>query len=407
MMMKSLITLPLMLLVLSGTAYQVYAAFCVRDFFGRRRRSSPVKRPLPPVSVLKPMKGMEPGMQENVTSFLLQDYPQYEVLLGFSDPDDNAIRHLQEIAATGSKRVQVVVSTETVGANRKVSNLHGLAGSSHYPLLAVSDADMKADSLYLRDIVGEYLSGTNVGLVTCLYKISDPRTTGTALESLCIALDFLPSVLVARRLEGITFGLGASLLVPRDALESIGGFPALADYLADDYQLGNRLAKKGYTIVLSRVVLEDVAGPMSLGDFLVHQLRWARTYRASRPAGFAGYGMTYCLFFGALLIAVQPNALSFVLAGLALGSRLTLGSIVQRHVIKTRRWLRWLILLPAKDLISFLIWGWSFVGSRVTWRDRSYRIIQEGKIVEEGADGSGGIGSLPNVPLRRKPESGV
>ena len=145
--------------------------------------------------------------------------------------------------------------------------------------------------------MGEYMQGKKTGIVTSLYKTSRRASVGSALESLTIAVDFIPSVLVARRMDGIGFGLGASILISKDTLRDIGGFAAVADYLADDYQLGYRCAQKGYENVLSGYVVENRVGRMEIGEYLLHQLRWARTYRASRPKGFAGYGITHIFPF--------------------------------------------------------------------------------------------------------------
>lgn len=378
-------TITLRLLILTGGVYQLFSFFCVRDFFSRRRSSAgPVR--FTPVSILKPMKGLEPEYERNISTFCRQDYPVYEVLLGFSESDDGAAARVAGAlipALPGD--VRVVASSRNAGTNRKVCNLQGLTDAARYPLLAISDSDMRVNSSYLRDIVREYYSRDDVGMVTCLYKISDPRSLGAALESLTIALDFMPAVLTARRLEGVTFGLGASMLVSKKALAEIGGLPAIADYLADDYQLGNRIWKRGYTIVVSHVVLETVAGSMSVRDFIRHQIRWARTYRASRPGGFAGYGITHVFPFALLLFVLHgPTALTLSALAAALGLRFALAGLVGSRVMRSRRWIKWLPLLPVKDLAGFGIWAWSFLSSTVSWRGRSYRILKNGRMVEEG-----------------------
>jgi ceramide glucosyltransferase len=338
-----------------------------------------------PVSLLKPMKGIDHEFKENLLSFCRQEYPEYEVLLGFSGSDDGAAAKIREsVIPSVDSRVRFVTSGKDLGANRKVSNLQGLVDAAHYQLLAISDSDMRADSSYLLNIVTEYFSDRKAGLVTCLYKITRPVSLGSGLESLAIALDFIPSVLVARRFEGVTFGLGASMLVSKQGLSEIGGLQAIADYLADDYQLGNRLWKKGYRIVLSRVVLETITGPLSIRDHVLHQLRWARTYRASRPRGYAGYGVTH-IVPGALLLLILsgPNVFTVSLLGAVLLVRLGLASVIYTKVIRSRQWLAWLPLFPIKDLFSFGIWVWSFFSRTVTWRGRSYIIGEEGKMVEK------------------------
>src|SRR5208283_1040323 len=300
-MTQNIPVIPLLLVISSGV-YSLLALFCVIEFF-RPGKLELKDISQAPISILKPLSGKDPELYENIQSFCSQNYPEYEVLLGVTDPNDAALNVAEKLQRQSA--VKIVVNERSLGANRKVSNLNGLADAAHYPLLAVSDSDMRVDSSYLEHIAGEYFSGENTGLVTSLYKISNPVSAGAAFESLTIALDLIPSVLVARRLEGVTFGLGASMLFSREALNAIGGFEAIADYLADDYQIGNRLWQKGYKIILSRYVLEDRAGAMSIAGHLKHQIRWARTYRACRPKGFLGYGITYVFPISCLLLIQQ------------------------------------------------------------------------------------------------------
>jgi ceramide glucosyltransferase len=371
----------LILLLLCAGGYQIFSLYCVLDFF----RGGDDEAALPnriPISIIKPLKGIDPGFGENLRTFCNQDYPEYEVLLGFSDPADVAIPRVKGmLASLPDCNVRMVISEGRPFVNRKVSNLEGLAESARHPMLAISDSDMRVDRYYLARSVAEYLSVPNVGLVTSLYKISKPESIGAALESLTIALDFIPSVLVARKLEGITFGLGASLVLSKKALEEIGGFSLIGDYLADDYQLGNRLWKQGFKVILSRYVIENVAGPMSIIDYCRHQLRWARTYRASRPKGFAGYGVTHLITISLLFYIVEGlSALSLSILGAAVMVRYGLMYVIQRKVIHKRQWLKWFLLVPIKDILGFSIWAWSFMGRKVRWRGSMYRILKDGKL---------------------------
>ncbi len=373
----------LTVIIAAGCGYSLYALFCMSRFFSPGKGSAGEVVHIP-VSVLKPVKGLDPGFRENIESFCRQDYPEYEVLLGFTDENDEAMEAALEIAHSApGGRVRVVVSNERLGVNLKVSNLQGLLKGARYPLLVISDSDMRVGEDYLNAIVSEYRSGGDTGLVTSLYKISNPLSSGAALESLTIALDFIPSVLVAGRLEGITFGLGASMLLSKAAIDEIGGLKSIADYLADDYQIGNRIWKKGRRIVLSRYIVEDIAGDMSVSDYFVHQLRWARTYRASRPWGFFGYGITHIIPLSLLLIAAcGPTVYSLSVLSAAVLLRLLLAWTVYRYVIGSRRWLRWLYLLPVKDACAFAIWAWSFAGRKVFWRGASYLIGKGGILIQ-------------------------
>jgi ceramide glucosyltransferase len=377
----------LALLVVAGVIYNLFAIYCVAGYFDdRRRRTEGI--PYPPVSILKPVKGLDPGFRENVESFCNQDYPEYEVIIGFVGEGDEAIFAARELVDAYPGKVRIVTTVQKTGANEKVSNLKELIGAARYPLVAVSDSDMKVDERYLKTVVEEYLNKDKVGMVTSLYKISSPATVGSAFESLAISVDFISSVLVARRLEGISFGLGASMLFPTQALRDAGGLEPIADYLADDYQIGNRIAAAGYRIRLSQYLIEDAVGDMDVISHLSHQVRWARTYRASRPRGYFGYGFTHLFFFACLLPFFGGPACSIVsIIGCALALRFLLAAVIYQKVILRRDWLKWLFLLPVRDLLAFGIWAWSFAGNKVSWRGKDYRIERGGKIGSIADDG--------------------
>ncbi len=370
----------LILFVLAGIVYTALSIFSVSRFF------SPVKYggdpALMPVSVIKPLKGADPELIENIRSFCGQDYPEYEVLLGVSEHDEETLAEADRIVRSlPGCDIRVVISSGDIGANRKVSNLQGLFDAAKYQLLAISDSDMRVGPDYLKNIVSEYQRDENTGLVTSLYRISNPQSPGAALESLNIGLDFIPSVVVAGQLEGITFGLGASMLVSKESVESIGGFRELAGYLADDYQLGNKLWMKGAGIVLSDYLIEDVVGRMSLSEHITHQLRWARTIRASRPLGSLGYGITHVLPFSMMLTIVRAaDPLSISILCSVIFIRISLAIVLLRKGVLQAGWIKWLILLPVKDCLSFGIWIWSFLGSSVLWRGEKYQILRGGRI---------------------------
>ncbi len=383
----TILSILFLILIVPGCLYALFSLLCVLGFFkgsgGPRKGPPPTDRKLPAISALKAIKGLDSSCAENLSSFCAQDYPCYEVLFGFRDHDDPAIPFAEAIAASATCDARVVIKHEGSGTNQKALNLQALADEARYPMLALSDSDMVVDRHYLRQIVAEFQDNGKTGIVTSLYKISSPASFGSALESLNIALDFIPSVLVARRLEGVTFGLGASILISREALRDIGGFEAVADYLADDYQIGFRLWKKGYTNIISRYVIENRIGPMSFAGHLKHQLRWARTYRASRPWGFLGYGITHIFTFALLFFCIRPGAASALTAALVLAFRYALAFVMYKKVIRAKGWLKTLFLLPLKDVLSFLVWLWSFAGSTVTWRGIRYRVIPGGKMVKE------------------------
>jgi ceramide glucosyltransferase len=249
-------------------------------------RSAHSTQPLPPVSILKPLKGTDPEMYESLRSHCLQDYPEYEIIFGVSDPHDRAVELVTRLRAEFPQRaIQLFICGRDLGANAKVSNLAQMLAPARYEHLIVGDSDIRVEPDYLRRVMAP-LSEPHVGLVTCLYRGIPARTLGSQLESLGISTDFAPGVLAARQLEGgIRFGLGSTLAFRRSDLDAIGGFEALVDYLADDYEIGKRLADRGVKVELSEVVVETFLPAYTLSQFVDHQLRWGRTVRDSRRAG--------------------------------------------------------------------------------------------------------------------------
>jgi ceramide glucosyltransferase len=375
-----LLEIVLGLLIIAGSAYWLIAIYAVNRFFKPATINS--ASPVTPVSILKPLKGIDPELTENIKSFCDQKYPAYEVILGLNRPDDEethaACRVVKSVPFTNLKMVS---SNIELGVNQKVSNLQGILDEAHNGLVVLSDSDMRVDRDYLNTIVSEYQGSEDIGMVTCLYKISNPTSAGAAFESMSITLDFLPSVLVAERFEGVSFGLGASMIFSKKTLDEIGGFKAVADYIADDYQIGNRISKKGLKIVISKYIVENVTGHMSFAEYFRHQLRWARTVRVSRPGGYFGSGISHVIPFATFLCILRgADIVSMSALGLAVLLRLILAALVYRKVIRSREWLKWLVILPVKDIGSFLIWIGAFVGSNVSWRGSAYKIINDGRI---------------------------
>lgn len=370
----------LSLIILLGSLYALFSLFCIVEFFRQSKVAQAEPEPAyPPLSVLKPMKGVDPEWRDNVASFVTQDYPEYEVLLGINDARDEGLTLAREMAGSYAPKVRVVIHASNLGSNPKVSNLQGLIAEARHLLLLISDSDIRVGRGYLKQVVREYLATERVGIVTCLSKITRAHTVGAALESLTTTADFIPSVLSARRLEGVTFALGPSILLSKQALEEIGGLAAFADHLAEDYMIGNCLWKRNYRNILSSHLIEYVVGRMSVRAYLVHQLRWARTYRACRPAGFLGYGITQIFPFALLFLAlhgasvVSLSAIAVVLA-LRYGTALMVAGMAGYN----RQWFRWLWLLPAKDILSFGIWLWCFLGSHIFWRGHHYKLLKGG-----------------------------
>ena len=275
----------------SSSIYYLVCLWSAAKFLRERKAGGEACTPdLPPISILKPLKGTDPEIDESFRSHCLQDYPQYELIFGVSDPDDPAIESVKELQRKfPGRRIQLVVSPKILGANVKVSTLAQMLAEARYDYLIVNDSDIRVQPDYLRRVTAP-LADLRVGMVTCLYRGVAGATLGSRLEALGISTDFCASVLAARQLEGgIRFGLGSSLAFRRAELEKIGGFASFVDYLADDYELGRRMAGLGLKVELSDVVVETYLPAYSLGEFFAHQLRWARGVRDARR-GLHGFG---------------------------------------------------------------------------------------------------------------------
>ncbi len=327
-----------------------------------------------PVSILKPLKGTDPEMYESFRSHCLQNYGEYEIIFGVSDPADPAVELVERLKREFPQReIRLVFCSENLGANTKVSNLVQMLRTGRYDHLIVNDSDIRVEPNYLRRVTAS-LANSEVGLVTCLYRGIANATLGSRLESLGISTDFCAGVLVARQIEGIRFGLGSTLAFRLRDLEAIGGFEALADYLADDYQLGVRIAERGFKVELSDVVVETFLPRYSIPDFFSHQLRWARTLRDSRFWGYVGLGLTFGLPWALLTLLLSGGAW-WAWGLLALTSAMrVVAALAAGRALQDRQVLSSLYLLPLRDLIAFLVWIVSFTGHKIHWRGDSFHL---------------------------------
>jgi ceramide glucosyltransferase len=336
---------------------------------------------LPPVSILKPLKGTDPEMYESFRSHCLQDYPEYEIIFGVSDPEDPAIESMKKLQHEfPERRIILVFCPKILGSNVKVSNLVQMLTAARYDYLIVNDSDIRVRPDYLRRLVAP-LANPASGLVTCLYRGVACATLGSRLEALGISTDFCPSVLAARQLEGgIRFGLGSTLAFRRSDLEKIGGFASFLDYLADDYEVGKRIADLDLRVELSKVVVETFLPPYRLRDFLAHQLRWARGVRDARRGGHFGLVFTFGLLWALLAVAASGGAVwAWGALFFTLFLRLMVAVSVGRGVLEDKQILKSLWLIPLRDLVAIFVWIASLGGHTVTWRGDLFR-LERGKL---------------------------
>jgi ceramide glucosyltransferase len=327
------------------------------------------------ISILKPVRGRDPHFYQAIRSHALQDYPAFEILFGVASPDDPALDDIQRLIAEFPDRQIRIVTAQTTMANAKVGVLADLADQALYPLLLINDSDIHVPPDYIRQVAAA-IEQPGTGLVTCLYRAQADAVPGR-WEGLGIATEFVPSVLVARLLHAAEFACGATMLLRAADLARIGGFASIGDYLADDYQLGQRICSLGTRISFAPCIVDTHLGSEGWGQAWRHQLRWSRTIRVSRPGGYFGYVITHATFWALLALAAGawPAAL------FALSARIAGGLCAAGLVLRDAAALRRFYLIPLRDLWGFAIWLCGLIGTTVDWRGERLRISPDGKIL--------------------------
>ena len=375
----------LLLLALAPYVFYVLASVAAARFFRHEPGASPPPSAAlfaPPISILKPIRGLDRETYESYASFCAQDYPKFEILFCVTDETDPAIPIIQKvIAAFPQRSIRLLVGSEPVGVSDKVNKLCRMAREARYDLLLVSDSDVRVDPGFLRAIAAPF-ADPQVGGVTCLYRGLTDGSLAADLEALGNSADFAPGVLAAWLLGGkkIDFMLGAVMATTKQNLATIGGFEAIADYFCDDYELGNLLARRGFRVELCRHIVSIVYPHQSISEAFRHQLRWNLSVRFSRPAGHLGLIFTQGLFWTIVATAIAPGWLAYAYptayallrtdAALSVGARGMGDQLVRR-----KGW-----LLPIRDAFAFFVWLVSFFPRRIHWRDRKF-MIREKKLI--------------------------
>jgi len=339
----------------------------------------------PPVTLLKPLCGIEPGLEAHLTSFFEQQYPNYEIIFGARHEDDPALKIARRISARyPSVPVEIVITGEPWRPNAKVCSLVKMYAHARHDYLIISDSDVTVAPSYIADVVQPLLNPKN-GMVTCLYRGLPTGGTWAKLEALGMSVEMTAGAIVANLLEGMKFALGPTMAIRRDALEALGGFEPLADYCADDYVLGREVAETGRQVVMSQHVIDHVVINRKFACSMYHQIRWMKSTRFSRRAGHAGTAMTFAMPFG-LLAFVAAGALHQWM----LGAGLLSAAIVNRMVLSLAAgWgvvgdpmaLRLAWLYPLRDLMGFAFWCASYSGREIVWRGDWYRLEHGGLMV--------------------------
>jgi ceramide glucosyltransferase len=377
------------LVTLCGLAYLLLALWSARNFARRWRQSvsDTTAAHTPDVSILKPVKGVDPSMYAGFVSHCHQQYAgAFEIVFGVSSLDDPAASEVERLQQEFPDcAIRLVECRERLGTSGKVSNLVQMLREARYSHIVINDSDICVSPLYLARVMAPF-ADPRVGMVTAPYlgrcvPAARGITLWSKLEALGIATDFMPGVLTARKLEGgLRFGLGSTLAMQRSALEQAGGIEPLVEFLADDYELGRRIAAAGYRVELCAEVVETTVPAYDFRGFWDHQLRWSRSTRDSRKLGYIGLGITYALPWAVLnCVATGFQLWSFTLLSIVLLARVSVALTVGVGILRDPQVLRDLWLLPFRDLWGLIFWIWSFAGDTVVWRGERFR-LQNGRI---------------------------
>lgn len=370
----------LVLLTLGGLAYLVLALWGARAFSRWvRRRAGDVDAAefAPGVTVLKPLKGVDARMYEGLASHCRQGYPgAYQLVFGVSSAEDPACAEVERLGREfPGVAMRLVVCPERLGTSGKVSNLVQMLRVATYDFVIVNDADIAVSPFYLTRVMRGFAE-ERVGMVTAPYVGRAGAGVWSKMEALGISTDFIPGVLTARLLEGgIRFGLGSTLAMRRSALARAGGFEAVLECLADDYELGARIAAAGFRVELCGEVVETTVPAYDFAGFRDHQMRWARSTRDSRRWGYVGLGVTFCVPWAVFAFLASGFALwSVALLSMVMLARVAVALAVGVGVLGDGQVLRDLWLLPVRDFFGLAFWVWSFAGDTVVWRGERFRL---------------------------------
>lgn len=371
-------------LVILSAVYWLAALAAVALY--RRPRSAPSGL-TSPVTILKPLRGDDGQLYQNLRSFCRQDYRDFEIVFGVHHLHDPAVAVVERLRREfPGLELKLVADSRTIGTNRKVSNLANLVRHAKHDTLIVADSDMRVDPGYVRAVVGP-LEDPRVGLVTCLYRGVAPRGIASQLGAMFINEWFLPAALVGTHVERLRHAFGATIACRRDTLRSVGGFEAIADQLADDYMLGWLVSGLGLRVVLVPYVVENVVTERNLRTLLVHELRWARTFRTLRPVTYCCSLLTYGIPLSVLWLAAsggsRPACVATALhVGLRIVGRLGLHRALGQPAPWSGTW-----LVPIRDVVSFVVGIVSFLGRTVRWHDEPFHVHRDGRLERRGAIG--------------------
>jgi len=340
---------------------------------------------LPPVSLLKPVHGLEARLQENVESFFRQDYPAYEILFAADTEDDAALGVVREVAARYPRiPCRIIVNGRPPWPNPPAYSFARMTEMAAHDILVTSDSDVAVSPNYLREVVPPLLD-PQVGMLTCLYRGKNAGGFWSGLDAIGMSVEMSAGVVTTNLLEGMKFGLGPTIVARKDSVEKIGGYSVLGEYFSNDFVIGNLIEKAGYRVILSRHVIDHVVPPMTFRRMWERQVRWAKSTRWSRPKGHLGTGLIFAMPYGILgflaAVAMGHVALGAALLGAAIANRLIESLVIGWGVVRDLRALQSPWLYPVRDLLGFAVWCASYLSKHAIWRDSRYELVAGGKIV--------------------------
>jgi ceramide glucosyltransferase len=339
----------------------------------------------PPLSLLKPLHGDEPGLEANLATFFEQDYPEYELLFCARSEADAGLAIARRVA---SRYPQVTARFFSTGElryiNAKVHSLEAMTAAAKHPILVISDSDVRVAADYLWHVAAPF-ADEKVGAMTCLYRgVAAEGGLWARLEAVGMSVEMTAGVLVANMLEGMQFVLGPTMAVRRECVDAMGGMGILGDYCADDYILGNEVFKQGRRVTLSHHAIDHMVINASLVDSLKHQVRWMKSTRFSRPKGHFGTALTFSMPFAlvalASAVAMGRPVLGATLFAWGVITRWAIAWAAGRKTVRDRSWFGLYVLYPVRDWMGFGFWAASYLSSKIVWRDKVYELLPRGKM---------------------------
>lgn len=362
----------------------------VRRFVSNRKRNKPGNF-TPPVTLLKPLHGAEPDLEAHLATFFEQNYPEFEILFCARTLEDAGLKTAQRVAARYPKiPVKFVTTGEPKYINAKVSSLEKMMSVANYSLLVISDSDVRVTPNYLRSIL-EPFADPKVGMITCVYRgVAADNGIWSRLEAAGMSVEMTSGVLAADITEGMKFALGPTMVVRKECVDEIGGFGILGDYCADDFVLGNLVAEKGHTVILSNHVIDHIVINERFVSSVKHQVRWMKSTRFSRPLGHLGTALTFSVPFGILAgaaaLTLHWPVIALSLFAWSVLSRAALAWVVGAMVVRDRHLWQLVLLYPLRDLLGFCYWVASYFNDKIVWRGEIYRLVKGGRMLSTSND---------------------